>query len=95
LSYRKQVTVETSKTDRYGRQVGKVLESGQDVNLEQVRRGMAWHYKAYEREQTPGDRRAYSAAEDAARAAKNGLWSLRDPIPPWEFRQEHRTYRTR
>src|ERR1035437_4706251 len=43
----------------YGREVGKVIVNGQDVTLEQVRRGMAWHYKAYEREQAPADRVAY------------------------------------
>jgi hypothetical protein len=55
-AYRQHVMVETGKTDRYGRLVGKVLVNGQDVNLEQVRRGMAWHYKAYQREQAPADR---------------------------------------
>jgi len=28
---------------------GKVLIGGEDANLEQIKRGMAWHYKAYER----------------------------------------------
>ncbi len=46
----------TEKTDRYGRGVGKVLIDGVDANLEQVRRGLAWHYQAYQREQSPSDR---------------------------------------
>jgi endonuclease YncB( thermonuclease family) len=29
---------------------------GIDANLEQVKAGMAWHYKAYEKEQRPEDR---------------------------------------
>ena len=57
-------TVETSKRDKYGRQVGKVLVNGQDVNLVQVERGMAWHYKAYEREQPETDRKVYANAEN-------------------------------
>lgn len=61
------------RTKRYGRLVGKVVVNGQAVNLEQVRRGMAWHYKAYEREQSPCDRQAYAAAENAARASRSGL----------------------
>ena len=48
LVYGKTVTVDTDKTDRYGREVGKVLVDGVDTNLEQVRRGLAWHYKAYQ-----------------------------------------------
>ena len=42
----KTVNVETEKRDRYGRQIGKVLVNGQDVNLVQVERGMAWFYRA-------------------------------------------------
>jgi len=59
LAYDKAVTVETDKRDKYGRQVGKVLVNGQDVNLVQVERGMAWFYRQYQREQSPNDRRLY------------------------------------
>jgi len=45
LAFDKTVDVETSKRDRYGRQIGKVLVNGQDVNLVQVERGMAWFYR--------------------------------------------------
>jgi endonuclease YncB( thermonuclease family) len=87
LVYRQQVVVETSKIDRYGRSVGKVSIAGRDINLEQVRRGMAWHYTAYEREQAPMDRQAYAAAEFDARTARTGLWAMPSPIPPWDFRR--------
>lgn len=53
----------TNKTDRYGREVGKVLIDGVDPNLEQVPRGLAWHYQAYQREQSPSDRLDYASAE--------------------------------
>ena len=62
LAFDKTVNVETDKQDRYGRQVGKVLVNGQDVNLVQVERGMAWFYRQYQREQSPNDRRLYEAA---------------------------------
>ncbi len=80
------VTVETDKRDRYGRELGKVLAGGMDVNLEQVRAGLAWHYKAYERTQSATDRHAYADAENEAKAAKRGLWVDADPTPPWEWR---------
>ncbi len=86
LAFDKTVNVETSKRDRYGRQIGKVLVNGRDVNLVQVERGMAWFYRQYQREQSPNDRRLYEAAEDAAKADKRGLWRDADPVPPWEFR---------
>ena len=53
MVFGKTVTVDTGKTDRYGREVGKVLVDGMDANLEQLKKGLAWHYKAYQREQSP------------------------------------------
>lgn len=87
LVFAQDVTVETGKTDKYGRQIGKILLGGVDVNLDQVKRGLAWHYKAYAREQSQADREAYAAAEDAARKFKVGLWRDNEPVPPWEFRR--------
>ena len=58
MVFNKIVTVETDKRDRYGRELGKVLAGGKDVNLEQVHAGMAWHYKAYERTQPANDRQS-------------------------------------
>jgi endonuclease YncB( thermonuclease family) len=82
----KEVTIEWSKRDRYRRIVGKVLLNGDDVCLEQVRAGMAWHYKYYQSEQSHEDRRLYADAEHDARAMKRGLWSESNPSPPWDFR---------
>lgn len=80
------MTVETDKQDRYRRNIGKVLVDGLDANLEQINRGMAWHYKAYAREQSAVDREAYSNAEKASKAARRGLWADAAPVPPWEYR---------
>ena len=88
--FSKSVSVEAGQKDRYGREIGKILVNGLDANLEQVSRGLAWHYKAYEREQSAGDRRLSDAAENEARAAKRGLWSDADPTPPWDWRKGRR-----
>lgn len=82
------VAVEWVKVDKYRRKLGKVLLAGLDSNLEQVKRGLAWHYKQYQREQSPADQQSYAAAEIEARAAKLGLWRDADPMPPWEFRHQ-------
>jgi len=87
LVFGKSVSVEWKKLDRYERIVGKVLVNGQDANLEQVRRGLAWHYKKFESEQEPLDRTTYSNAEVEARQGKRGLWSDPAPIPPWDWRK--------
>lgn len=82
----KQVQVEFSKTDKYGRIVGKVLVNGMDANLQQVRSGMAWHYKEYMGEQTSADRASYAQAESFAKSSQQGLWRDAKPMPPWEWR---------
>jgi len=87
LVYGRWVEVEGEKTDRYGRLVGKVLVNGMDANLTQVRAGMAWHYKAYQREQPVLDQRVYAEAEIKAAADRQGLWVDRNPVAPWEWRK--------
>lgn len=87
LAFHRDVVVEFTKHDRYGRIVGKVLVADVDAGLKQIEAGMAWHYRAYAREQSPSERKAYAAAEADARAAGRGLWSEGSPQSPWEFRR--------
>lgn len=86
LVFQHDVIVEWKKRDRYGRLVGVVRVDGHDANLAQVQAGLAWHYKAYEREQSTADRQSYADAESAARNAREGLWRDLAPLAPWEFR---------
>lgn len=86
LVFSKPVTVQWEKTDKYGRTIGKVFVAGRDANLLQIRAGLAWHYKAYEKEQSPSDRADYAQAESNARTLRTGLWLDANPIPPWDFR---------
>ena len=44
------------KKDRNGRIICKISVDQRDVCLEQIRRGMAWHYKQYARDQAAVDR---------------------------------------
>lgn len=87
LVFGKIVEIQYDKIDKYGRFVCKVLVDGSDVNLEQVRRGMAWHYKKYELEQTPEDRKNYAEAEINARNLKLGLWAQPNPTEPGAWRR--------
>lgn len=79
LAYDRVAAVESTKLDWYGRVIGKVLVDGQDVNLEQVRRGCGWHYKKYQNEQRLDDRLSYNAAEESARSGRVGLWTDLEP----------------
>lgn len=83
----KQVTIYWSKVDKYRRTVGTIMLDGQDMNIEQVKAGLAWHFKKYAEEQEPRDRVTYAAAEQQARAAKLGLWQDANPTAPGDWRQ--------
>ncbi|HEY1399391.1 thermonuclease family protein [Roseateles sp.] len=87
LVFRQEVVVDWKKRDRYGRILGVVRVRSVDVGQAQLRAGLAWHYKAYAREQAAGQRTLYSAEEVDARRARRGLWSEAAPTPPWEFRR--------
>ena len=90
----KAVHVSWDKRDRYGRIVGRVLLSVcerarcryDDAGLEQIRAGLAWHYRRYARDQPPAERVEYAAVEQQARDRREGLWREPDPVPPWAFR---------
>ena len=84
----KQVTIFWTKVDKYRRTVGTIKIDGQDMNILQVKAGLAWHFKKYEDEQEPQDRITYAAAEQQARAAKLGLWQDPNPTMPGDWRQE-------
>ena len=89
-----ELSIDAAKHDRYGRLVGKLVSrDGRDINLEQVRRGMAWHYTDYAREQSSTDRVLYADAQQWARVDRKGLWSDVSPTPPWDYRKEKRTSR--
>jgi|GEM_PF-1823972 len=60
-----------------------VQVEGPTENDRQVAAGWAWRYSE------PTKTRLRSANEDRARAARQGLWAGRNPIPPWEWRQLH------
>ena len=96
------VTIEYEKRDRYKRIIGKVLVDppGEvfcmaldcvkkiDAGLEQIKAGLAWHYKYYQMEQSDEDRKTYSDAEITAREKQLGLWQDKQPMPPWKWRRE-------
>jgi endonuclease YncB( thermonuclease family) len=67
------VIVEWHKKDRWGRLIGVVHLNDNDMNLHQIDRGLAWHFKRYQNEQSPSDRQTYSAAESQARDAGHRL----------------------
>ena len=73
--------------DRYKRVLAKIILDGKDINLSQVLTGYAWHFKRYQKQQSPSDRELYSEAEIDAKKNKLGLWGEKNPIAPWKWRK--------
>lgn len=87
LVFGKQISLDCGTEESYGRKVCKVLlPNGEDVSLDQVKAGLAWHYKQYAFAQSVQDRNAYSTTEDAARESHVGLWADAQPVQPQDFR---------
>jgi len=85
MAYGKTVKVEEKDADHYGRIVGIVYVDDENLNLSLLRNGFAWYYKTYAKNE-----KSFAAAQSKAKAAKTGLWSQPDPIPPWDYRKELR-----
>jgi endonuclease YncB( thermonuclease family) len=86
MAFHRAARVVTTKTDRYGRTLGRVWIEGLDINAELVWAGHAWVYRQYSQDPQ------LLAMEAAARQARRGLWRLPEDErqPPWEWRPQHR-----
>jgi endonuclease YncB( thermonuclease family) len=90
MVFNRTVVVSWQNNDRYGRIIGKVLLDDVDINLEQIKAGMAWFYRQYQKQQPIQDQADYALAEQEAKANKLGLWVDEAPIEPWNFRRAKR-----
>ncbi len=86
----REAVAECSKTDRYRREVCRVLIGGADAGLEQIRAGMAWCFRRYAKELPPDRRQQYTDMEAQAQAERRGLWTDGEPVPPWDWRAQSR-----
>ena len=80
-----QVQLKVKDIDDYDRHVAEVYRDGVSINLAMVEAGYAWWYRYHAR-----SRQDLERAERAARQAGRGLWSDKDPQPPWDWRRENR-----
>jgi endonuclease YncB( thermonuclease family) len=49
-----------------------------------VEEGLAWHFTKY------SNSAELARLEQQARTLGIGIWSMKDPIAPWLYRQQHR-----
>ena len=73
-----------NQQDQYGRYLAKIYSNGIDINRAMVAGGMAWVYDLYVIDTT-----LYKDQIEAQKK-KKGLWSKRQPAPPWEWRRARR-----
>jgi micrococcal nuclease len=83
LAFGQTVTVKVHDTDHYGRTVAEIiLPDARNLNHELVRAGLAWWYRQYAKRD-----QVLPALEEQSRAARRGLWTDSQPVPPWEWRR--------
>jgi endonuclease YncB( thermonuclease family) len=88
IALNRSADVKSYGADRYGRVLGEVFVDGNNVNLEMVKAGLA---EVYRGTPAPGqDVGPYWKAEEIAKKAGKGMWSLGDKyVSPREWRRTH------
>jgi endonuclease YncB( thermonuclease family) len=87
------VRVDCYKRDARGRYVCRAWAGSDDLQLQMLRHGHAWHLMMYLDEQSSAERGQYARAQAQARAARHGLWAQPQPMPPWVCRTQLRRLR--
>jgi endonuclease YncB( thermonuclease family) len=82
----KSVKVEYKTKDMYGRILGTVYAGSVNVNEEMIRSGLAWQYR-YDRSKT------FAALQRQAKTEKLNIWSLANPVSPYDYRKQKRNNR--
>lgn len=77
------VQVYITGTDKYQRNLGKLMCNNQDASIYMLKNGHAWFNRRYSMDYT------LDVIEQESRRQKLGLWKRANPIPPWQWRQKH------
>lgn len=86
LCFGKEVTVQKTGVDQYGRTLAYIFVDDLCINKQLLSLGMAWHYKQYNKDQE------LARLEIEAREKKIGLWSETNPIAPWDWRHKKKEF---
>lgn len=82
--FRKQVHINSTAVDSYGRMIAELSVEGRSVNEEQVQKGMAWEYSHFHRN------KRYLSLNKQAQQSRRGLWAQAgQPISPEQWRKTH------
>lgn len=83
--FEKGINIDFISKDRYGRDISVIYMNGENINEAMVKEGYAWWYQDYAKEDLQ-----YREYEKKAREDRKGLWSRKNPVPPWEFRKRNK-----
>ena len=84
----RQVAVRLTGARTHGREVGEVFVDGRSASRELLRAGLGWWNRKYAAKDSD-----LARLQEAARAARAGLWRDAQPVPPWVHRARHRSGR--
>lgn len=88
LALFQEVKLQVMDTDRYGRSVALVaLPDGRLLNELLLDEGLAWVYPDYCKDPRCA---SWLLKEQLAKARSKGLWSEKNPLPPWKWRQKNK-----
>ena len=77
------LTVVVTDVDRNKRKIAEIYTQQKLwINKEMISKGMAWHFVKYSSD------KVLANAELSARKQKVGLWSLANPVAPWDWRKK-------
>lgn len=83
LCSKQTLTVVVTDVDRNKRKIAEIYTQQKLwINKEMIVKGMAWHFVKYSSD------KALANAEVSARKQKIGLWSLANPVAPWDWRKK-------
>lgn len=80
------VKVRLTGETTYQREVGEVFVDDHSASQTIVENGLAWWNSRF----APADE-TLKTLEQGARAKRIGLWRQRYPVPPWQYRRQHRS----
>lgn len=84
IVFGKEVEVIYTGKDRYNRLICILIHGSDTINTMLIQAGMAWHYCKYDKNMY------WHSLQKKARNDKIGLWSIDNPLPPWDFRKNNR-----
>ncbi len=84
LIVQKDVSVKVYSTDEFGRVIGVVTQGDKNINRQMIHQGYAWRHASQCRKASFCVE--WNKVQEEAKKARRGLWSIKEPIPPWKWK---------